>query len=554
MKASLISVLLAVAGFLVAAARINHGLVDSGLPSGPGLTPDESFNIQQGVYLFDAFMQHGPILFTRSGATEVFGSRDYLPDHPPLGRVVLGAAHQMTSWTLGGARKAAFDVPAARLGSCLLFAMTVLLLAEFSRRRFGIATAVAAAVALMLMPRVVGHARLASLETATSLAWLAACVPLWVWWTEPLPPTSRQCLISGLLWGVLLLTKVQGILLPPLVVGWALWRFRSQAVRPLVLWGLTGAVVFFVGWPWLWLDPIANMMQYLGRATDRSTLYVWYFGQRYADKAVPWHFPFVMTLITLPLILLIGFVANLFRRSRTPSQMLMLLSVVWPLIVFAVPGVPVYDGCRLFLIIMPPLALLAGRGLCLLAGFPSEPIRHQTPDQAPGTPSARSVSARLLIIGLLLLLAVRPAVDVLQAFALDSYSLVVGGPAGAEWLGMESSYWADGMNRDFWQQVPEDSVVYVAPICHQFLLLDLDRLVPVVAERNIRLRPFEYDPEEQRGLILLIHRLADLRPMLRTVPSGATVVAEARYRNVVLARLIDTTEATWPELPDWPDR
>ncbi|MCA9066776.1 MAG: hypothetical protein KDA96_27100, partial [Planctomycetaceae bacterium] len=56
--------LLAFAAFLIAASRINHGLIDSSLPTGPGLTPDESFNIEQGVYLSHALRQHGPLLFT----------------------------------------------------------------------------------------------------------------------------------------------------------------------------------------------------------------------------------------------------------------------------------------------------------------------------------------------------------------------------------------------------------------------------------------------------------------------------------------------------------
>ena len=119
-------------------------------------------------------------------------------------------------------------------------------------------------------------------------------------------------------------------------------------------------------------------------------------------------------------------------------------------------------------------------------------------------------------------------------------------------LGLESSYWSDGLNGDFWKQVPANSTVYVAPVSHQFQLSDLRQLVPVVRKRNIRLLPFEYDPQEQRGLVLLNHRLADLRPDLRKVPPGAKIVAESRYCGIVLARLIDTTDGTWSELDDWP--
>ncbi|MCA9057218.1 MAG: hypothetical protein KDA85_01910, partial [Planctomycetaceae bacterium] len=68
-------------------------------------------------------------------------------------------------------------------------------------------------------------------------------------------------------------------------------------------------------------------------------------------------------------------------------------------------------------------------------------------------------------------------------------------------------------------------------------------------QRRIHLEPFRYDSREQRGLLLLIHRLADLRPSLQTTPTGAKRVAVVRLNDVVLCELIDTTNATWVERP-----
>ena len=111
---------------------------------------------------------------------------------------------------------------------------------------------------------------------------------------------------------------------------------------------------------------------------------------------------------------------------------------------------------------------------------------------------------------------------------------------------MESSYWSDGLNGSFWQQVPENSTVFVAPVSHQYQLQDIMSLVPIVQQRNIRLVAYEYDPNRQKGLLLLIHRLADLRPELRTVTPGTKVVAETSLDDVVLARLIDTSTGKSP--------
>jgi len=371
------------------------------------------------------------------------------------------------------------------------------------------------------------------------LAWFAAVVPLLCWWTTPAAPTTRQTFVSGLLWGALLLAKVQGLLLPPLIIVWALWNYRLKAIRPLAVWGFTGAIVFFVGWPWLWIDPVAHIMQYLDKTTDRPQIYVWYFGERIADKLVPWHYPFVITAVTVPVCVLLGLLSRVGLRRFERIEVLLAATAIWPLIIFAIPGTPVYDGSRLFLVIMPAIALLAARGTILL---------WQAEEKVFSDRWFRMTAAIVMLVT-----AVLAIPKVFGPYAMCEYNAVTGGPRGAFAVGLESDYWASGMNGDFWSQVPEDSTIYVAPVCHQFQLSDLQSMVPAVQQRNIRLLPFEYDPEEQRGLVLLIHRLADLPPYLRNkIPGGAEVVATAQYRGVILAELIDTTDATWEREPNWP--
>lgn len=562
MKSAGISLVLAVVAFGLAASRINPGLVDSPLPAGPGLTLDESFNIGQGVYLFESFLDHGPLLFTPSGAEDVFGAEGYLPDHPPLARFMLGAAHQLTAWAIPGAELGLFHVPAARLGSCFFLALTVLLLMEFVRRRYGLATAVLSAVCLLLMPRVIGHARIAAQETTTTFFWLAAIVPLLAWWTSDRPPSVKQTLLSGLLFGLLMAAKIQAVFVPPVLLVWSLVLHRHRAIVPLAVWGITGFVVFFVLWPWLWLDPVEHLLQYAVKTKERPTLYVWYLGRRYADQQVPFHYPFVMLLATTPLAVALGFLWRLTQRKLDRVETLSLATVVFPLCVFALPGTPVYDSARLFLVVTPLLAFLAARGLVSVWRALPGDVRGAEPACEPPAASAEAavVPARgwrpMVAIGVYLaaLIVSVQRFSGLQPFCLEEYSLTVGGTRVAvEKLGLEASYWAEGLNADFWKQVPADSTVYVTPVSHQFQLTDVQQLVPIVQQRNISLQPFLYDATKQKGLLLQLHRLADLPPGLRGVPPGATVVAEAVYRGVVLARLVDTTSATWTEFDSWPE-
>ncbi len=537
LRLSWISIVSFVAALLLSSMLVDHGTVEGRL-RGPGLTIDESFNIQQGVYLVDALVQHGPLIFSPSTAQKVFGSPEYLPDHPPLGRAVLGVAHYLTAWCVAGSESTGYNVPAARLGSCFAFAMTVLLLSEFCQRRYGWASAVCVAILMISTPGLIGHARLAALESATNLAWVMALLPLLAWWTDPRPPSALRACVSGVFWGLLLLTKVQGILLPPIVFLWAVWQFRRKSLRPLVCWAICGGVVFLLAWPWLWLDPIHNLQQYLGRTSDRPTLYCWYFGERFADKQVPWHYPFVITLFTLPFGVLLCFLER-FRRTRPDSiDQLLALSIAVPLMVFALPGTPVYDGNRLFLIVMPAIIVLAARA------FREFDSRKQGTNGLSYSPLPRTIRWQVAVLGLL---ALQPfGSPIFSPYAISQYGPLAGGSNGAAWMGMESSYWSDGLNGSFWEQIPENSTVFVAPVSHQFQLQAIMSLVPIVQQRNIKLVPYEYDPDKQKGLLLLIHRLADLRPELRIVPPGATVVAESRLDDVVLARLIDTNPGKTP--------
>ena len=236
-------------------------------------------------------------------------------------------------------------------------------------RRYGPNFGCLAAVLLPLMPRLWGHAHLASLETITNLMYTAAVLSIAMGWNNESPPTWRAGLLAGIVLGLAFLTKIQAILLPMPIIAWALWRWRWAAVKPLAIWAVAAAIVFFVGWPWLWLDPVKNTWNYFAHTTARAELSVWYFGIKYADKAVPWSYPWVMFLCTLPMAtLVLGLRGILFgvaseeKANDVAWRALLAANVAFPLIVFSLPGVAVYDGDRLFLTVFPFWAMLSARG------------------------------------------------------------------------------------------------------------------------------------------------------------------------------------------------
>ena len=151
------------------------------LVEGPGITLDESFNVQMGVYQWKALREYNLALLHPESVREVFGTKAYNPDHPPLGRIWLGFWHDLIEWLFPpsdhpvDANGIRFVTDCARVGSATAFALTVLLIGVVATKWYGRSAGIVAAVSLVLMPRLFAHAHLASLETFLNLTYSATC-------------------------------------------------------------------------------------------------------------------------------------------------------------------------------------------------------------------------------------------------------------------------------------------------------------------------------------------------------------------------------------------
>ena len=517
-------------GFAAVCLRIDVGGDYSAAAPGPGLTFDEPFNAAQGVYLARGLSEYGFGIFNLQNAAAVFDGPGHFPDHPPLGRMWIGVIHGLVRNYFPIAEPDRLvSVSAARVATASAFAVLIFAVILFGAHWYGLPAGVFAGFSLMFMPRVFAHAHFASLETFTNLTWTLTVCGIGALWRPQ--QTTRQrvsfwrIVVPGILFGLALLTKVQAVLLPIPVALWCLWHFRVRAIVPVLAWGTIGVAVFAMLWPWIWFDPFPRFLEYFGRTTDRTTLYTWYFGVRYADADVPWHYPFVLFCVTTPIGILIAGLWGSYRERAAPHTQLLICCGLFPLVLFALPGVTVYDGARLFLIVYPLFTLVSGAGFAQLLSLLS---RHGRP-----------------AVGLCLTCALMAGqaygVYAHDPLGLSYYNALVGGLRGANQAGLEPTYWGDCLTRTFWQQVPEESVVYVAPVLHPIQLQAITEQCPVIRERKIELRIFHYDLNRENGLLLLLHRKADLPPWLQTTLENEELEYAVRADGVTLARLIRVT-------------
>ncbi len=532
------------------------------LPEGPGLTVDEVFNVQQGVYLVEQARALGWLNLIPGTSQEAYRVENhYNPDHPPLGRWWLGVHHHLAWWLAPPFHPEGHFVTAcARTGSATAFALTVLMTGLFAARWFGRPAGLLTAISLVLMPRLYGHAHLASLETVTNLTCTAAVLGLANWWSGTAPPSRKVALLTGALLGLALLTKIQAVLIPIPVVCWALWRWRVKAVVPLVIWGCVAFAVFFVGWPYLWFDSSTHLLEYLGRTTNRATIQVWYLGQKFADKQVPWHYPFVMFGLTVPVVLhalgLWGLIRTggdhlrFLREGRAarpelaPSTatsptaslsqplasteaafaggVLVLACALFPLVIFALPGVAVYDGERLFLTSFPLWAIFVGRG----GAACWEWLCRRTQCQRWAT----------VFCSALLLISATPLIT-MSPCHLGYYNEVVTYlPGGADRAGLEIDYWGEGITRGLLQQlvktVPEGANVAVLPTMHPFQADDYRRQSPILREHGIKTVEF-HRTSGQPQFVLIYRRRADLDQQWESVKPDEQQGATTRHGSLL---------------------
>jgi hypothetical protein len=407
--------------------------------NGPGLTIDEPLDVRPGRTYVATLRTRGWAFFERGTVERVF--RDNA-EHPPLGRWLLGMASSLGEpfqiwWN--GVDPTGLYVLSGRLAPALAFGVLIGLVTAESARRWGRGAGLSAGWALLVMPRVFAHAHFAALDTFLSLFWTLSLIAAAR--AFELPFSYRRITAAAVLWSLALLTKIHAWLLWPVVVAWALARLPwRQALQGLVLWTAAGVSLFFAGWPWLWYATMARWSAFWGTSVNRASIQVEYFGRIVADRDVPWHYPWFYFAVTVPIGLHLLGVVGLVRAGRglraDPFPGLLVVTIGLFLTLFST-RVPVYDGERLYLHVFPAWAMMIGYGF------------SQFWERWQGRSLFRALLAGILVVQAYGCWALHP-------FGLSYYNVLTGGLPGAERLGLELTYWSDGVDRVLLDRLTEE--------------------------------------------------------------------------------------------------
>ena len=262
-------------------------------------------------------------------------------------------------------------------GVCFFF---LLIRRLFSSWRVGLL----AALLLVLSPRIFAHSFYNSMDIPFLSVYIACTYTLLRYLERT---TLRNALVHGLACGVLISTRIAGIIVPAITVGFLVLElyfsrsrkvYLGRATISLLAYAILMVLVVVCAWPMLWTDPLGNFVSaFKVSANDPWPFWEIYMGAKVKGSEVPWHFTPVWMLITTPplysvlaLVGLWGMVSSRagLRRSYLKNRGLLvcLLCFLAPLVAVAVFGSTLFNGWRHMYFVYPGYLALAVAGLVYL--------------------------------------------------------------------------------------------------------------------------------------------------------------------------------------------
>ncbi len=340
-------------------------------------------------------------------------------------------------------------LPRARFGPILAFSLASGALFGFVAGRWGIAAGLLTSAAWLLQPNLFGHGHYATLDGLLASLWVGALLAF----TRAIEAPGRWgrwlwAVGFGILCGWAADTKLTGWFLPVPFVVWAFWDRNFKAIRVLAVAGLVGVLILFAFNPCWWNDPGSGVERFIRSNLTRGKtipIPVAFLGTTYDTprESLPWYNTVVWTILVTP----VGFMAFSLvgatggtidaakrwwpRRPGTVSATVDVFAVLslmhWGflLLLRAMPHTPGHDGVRLFLPAFGMLAIVAGYGAVL--------VERRFPRWGRGLIAASCLEGVV-------------SVALMMPTPLAYFSPIVGGLPGASALGMEPTYFWDGLS------------------------------------------------------------------------------------------------------------
>ncbi|WP_435020557.1 glycosyltransferase family 39 protein [Tundrisphaera sp. TA3] len=341
------------------------------------------------------------------------------------------------------------DLQRARLGPMLAFSVAAGVLWWFAARRWGGWGASLAAGAWALQPNLFGHGHYATVDALLTSLWLLALVAFAeAVDTDRRSPRWGWAILFGMICGMAADSKLTGWFLPLPFLAWSVLYRDRRGLLALLAGGVAGALTLYAFGPPFWGDLVGGLERFFRSNLTRGRtipIPVQFLGRIYDTprESLPWYNTVAWTALVTPVGFLGLSLAGAARalasfgkrtgpvdeRARRIERVGVLAVMHWGFLLAlrAMPHTPGHDGVRLFLPAFGMLAIAAGSG----AAWAVERWGR----------AGKVLVALALAEGAV-------AVAVMMPVPLSYFSPIAGGLPGAARLGMEPTYFWDGLTDD----------------------------------------------------------------------------------------------------------
>ena len=323
-------------------------------------------------------------IYQSDGTTFTWFLENERGGHPPLSDILSSVFNRL----LFGKLKLINDIDAYRVYGIFLSGSLVVLLFWWTAKLYGRFAGLVAALSVSLYPLFWAESHFnTEKDIPETVFWSFMLFAVW----KGISGSSwRWILMSGIFFGLALGTKFNILFSIFVILPWLFALLIQQyikgkvSIRKFISKNLKlslatfaapiiGFGIFLGSWPYLWPDPILRIGKIVSfYKTIGLTSSI---DERFMGPLGINTYPLQWILYTTPLIILlftiVGIIAALYRW-RTKGDQAALLLFLWllvPIARVAWPGATVYGGIRQIMEYIPAMAMLAGLGAVMIAGF-----------------------------------------------------------------------------------------------------------------------------------------------------------------------------------------
>lgn len=298
--------------------------------------------------------------------------------HPPLNGIFAAFSNYVFFQKL----EILGDVESYHVFNIITATLLIFIVALFAFETFGFFASLASGLSLSLYPLFFGESRF-NIKDPPEAAFFG--LTIYAFWRAINSWSWKWLILSAVGFGLGLGTKFNILFLPFILIPWAIYKVFILDRRNLNLSGMKGKIktkrnfllaliispviilLIFVGsWPFLWTNPVSNLLEIFGFYKQIGTGFNYQTIQYYSTFGFNFY-PILWIIFTTPPFILfltfVGIIAVAFNfKTKNGAAILWVLWLIIPVIRVTLPNSSIYGGVRQIMEYIPAMALISGLG------------------------------------------------------------------------------------------------------------------------------------------------------------------------------------------------